>query len=78
MVEYGTHTHAAVNGWDFPARFGEVMQVQLTERTLNYWRGEKDKPIELPRPWPKYQPVSDEEHAELSAQLERRSALRDR
>lgn len=78
--EWGTHLHAEANDWEFPVRYGEVMQLVQAAAYLSAHRDPKDKkrPVELPKPWhsgnkPR---VTAEERAALEQQLERRSAFR--
>jgi hypothetical protein len=78
--EAGTHTHASVNGWSFPMTNAERSAQIHALAFLNVHRDVKKhpKPFELPWPWPERDAVTDDERKSLTAQLDRRSALRDR
>jgi hypothetical protein len=76
----GNLIHAAVEGWDWPATFGEIATIMLAESTLNWRRDVKRQaePIRLPRPWPDETAVDPDLRRELTEQLARRSVFRNR
>jgi len=76
QVEMGTHTHASVHGWDFPATYGELLQQRLTQRVFDFLRGKDDDRVDVPVPWTAGPIASDEELKAADAALERRSAIR--
>lgn len=78
--EPGTHCHAAVNRWNWPATFGDIALIMLTESTLNWRRDVKTQPepTRLPRPWPDKAEIPAELRAQLTEQLRKRSVFRDR
>jgi hypothetical protein len=71
--EFGTHTHASVHKWEFPARFGELIAVEHAEWTANRYRDREKapEPITFPRPWRDESYVEPEERERLLAVLER-------
>jgi hypothetical protein len=72
----GTHTHAAEQGWDYPATWAEISAVWHTQRFLNLHRDAGSAPLQLPYPWPDTEAVTPEERRVAEEVLERRSAFR--
>jgi hypothetical protein len=76
--EFGSHLSADLNGWDFVATYGELMNAIHLEAFLNANRDEKKQrtPFVVPKPMDTKAPrVTAEERAALEQQLERRSAF---
>lgn len=76
--EWGSHLSAAIAEWSFPATYGEIVGAMHLETVLNQFRKEGSKPSTVLMPWPDKSAapkVSPEEFAELSRQLEARSAF---
>ena len=83
QLEWGTHTHAAVNGWFIPATYGEVMAA-LHAADFKYANTEeKDHhKIQMLFPWTPAESagapaVTEEELAVINARLDRVSAIPD-
>lgn len=77
-LEFGTHTHAALNNWAYPLTYGELIAIQHFET----WRNIRfEDPIRVPRPWERSANVptfTPDETALAVERLSRRSAFRDR
>lgn len=76
-LEFGTHTHASVQGWEWPATMAEVVTIMHAQWFMNVHRDRSisPQPISLPVPWPDRDAVSPEVHAEYEQQLIARSAF---
>ena len=76
--EFGTHTHAALSGWEWPATVADLMATSHVEAYYNVHRDPKKhpKPYSFARPWPDVEVVDPELRAALDQQLEARSAFR--
>lgn len=78
---WDSHYTASVEEWNFVSSYNDVMVASHFEAYLNAHRGEKAKPITVPRPWKDEggkPTVTDDELEVLVAKLEARSAFRDR
>ena len=75
----GTHAHASLQGWDWPATFADIAAIAHAEWYMNVHRDRDISPqaIRLARPWPDVDAVTPEERSEYEQQLLRRSAIRD-
>lgn len=73
----GTHTHASVSGWNWPASIADLVAIRHAEWYINVHRKADVPPIELPRPWPSPDDVTPEELEALEQKLQERSAFRD-
>lgn len=77
----GTHLHAELNDWGWPATLAEVAQIFHAEAFINANRDEKKQPapLELPKPWDKPEPttaeVTDDERERLKRVLADHSAF---
>lgn len=79
--ESGSHTHMVTHGFTETASLAEFAALRHAEWYMNVHRKPNTPPIELPTIWQPPDPNADvtpERRAELQAQLERRSAFRDR
>lgn len=79
--ESGSHTHMARHGFIETASLAEFAAIRHAEWYMNAHRKPNTPLIELPPIWTPPDPNADvtpERRAELEAQLERRSAFRDR
>ena len=67
----------ALRGWLYPASWPELAQIVTAETVANMLRDKKDKPLEIPKPWPDEvdEPVSDEDRTRLKQELAARSAF---
>jgi phytoene/squalene synthetase len=72
----GTHTHASVEAWDWPATYAEISTILQAMKVVNFIRDQDVTPIRLPFPWRDADAVTPEERLVAEAELERRSALR--
>jgi len=76
--DQGSHLFASLAGWSYPMSRQEFYAGVLLQTVSNALRGEKDEPMRLDWPWPdedQTPDVSDEERAELRAQLNAASAF---
>lgn len=77
----GTHLHAELNDWGWPATLAEVSQILHAQAFMNANRDTKEhpQPFELPMPWDKAEPVdegvSDDERERLRRVLAEHSAF---
>lgn len=79
--ESGSHTHMAWHGFTETASLADFAALRHAEWYMNAHRKPNTPLIELPRIWEAPDPNADvtpERRAELEAQLEQRSAFKDR
>lgn len=77
--DLGSHLSAEILDWQFASGYGELLTAIHLEAFMNANRDEKKQrePFQVLKPWDDSKPrVSDQERAELEAQLSRRSAFR--
>lgn len=79
LNEPGTHLHASMAGWEWPATWAEVMSIVHAEAFLNLYRDRQayPDPLDPLRPWPTVEVVSEEERAHYEQLLAARSAFAD-
>lgn len=79
--ESGSHTHMLKHGFTETASLADFAAIRHAEWYMNVHKREHTPDIELPHVWELPDPNADvtpERRAELEAQLERRSAFKDR
>lgn len=75
--DWGSHLHADLSGWAFPASYGDLMSMITAQRLLSVYRDPKKPVTALPTPWDGEEQFTPEVVAEYAAKLEKRSAFAD-
>jgi hypothetical protein len=76
--DQGSRLHASIAGWKYPMSRSEFYLAGLFAKAINRDRGKDEKPYQLDWPWPDAPTkpdVTDEELADLKAQLRASSAF---